>query len=290
MSLEPFLPIHALLLILLAASAHATWNFLAKRSADKPHLIWFSSAIEVLLLAPIATWILAGQHPGPRTIPFLIATGILHVMYTECLLRGYRAGDFTVVYPLARGSAPLLSFFGAIFFLHEHTSAVAVLGAMLITVGILLSFGGFSTLRKASSHASLFWGAATGTIIASYTVVDGYSVTRLLIAPLLVEYAGNLFRAIVLSGQAWRDRAALRSEFGQCWTEALGIAVLTPVGYVLALSAMRIAPVSRVAPVREMSMMIGMYLGARFLRERHMMRRMTGAALVACGVAALALG
>jgi uncharacterized membrane protein len=82
----------------------------------------------------------------------------------------------------------------------------------------------------------------------------------------------------------------LRAEFSKCWKDALGIAVLTPIGYILALSAMRLAPVSRVAPVREMSMMIGMYFGARFLREKDIARRTIGAVLIAGGVAALALG
>jgi drug/metabolite transporter (DMT)-like permease len=286
------LPLTAFLLVSLAAIAHATWNFLAKRASRSKHLIWFSSAAEALLFAPVAGWIL--EHVwttlGLKSALFLLATGVLHLLYTESLLRGYRAGDLTMVYPLARGTGPLLSFVGAVVLLHEHLSLLAATGAVLVTFGILLASGGFSALRARHNHAGIFWGVATGCIIASYTLVDGYSVKTLLLSPMLVEYAGNLFRLVVLSGGAYRRRSALRVEYSQWWREALGIALLTPIGYILVLFAMRLAPISHVAPVREMSMIIGIYFGARFLREGHIVRRLIGSAFITGGVAALALG
>ena len=263
------MPLTAFLLVALAALAHATWNFLAKRAAHSKHLIWFSSATEALLFAPFAAWVLmdAWSSLGLESVLFLVGTGVLHLLYTESLLRGYRAGDLTVVYPLARGTGPLLSFCGAVLLLHEHPSLLAAAGAVLVTFGILLASGGFAALRDSQNHAGLFWGIATGCTIAGYTLVDGYSVKTLLISPFLVEYAGNLFRVAVLSSGAYRCRASLPPEYAQYWKEASGIALLTPLGYILVLFAMRLAPISHVAPVREMSMMIGMYFGARFLRE-----------------------
>jgi drug/metabolite transporter (DMT)-like permease len=286
------LPLKAFFLVLVASFAHATWNFLAKRASRHKHLIWLSSATEALLFAPIAIWILkiTGSSLNRKAVLFLLTTGILHVLYTESLLRGYRAGDLTAVYPLTRGTAPLLSFVGAILFLRERPSILAVLGALLISFGILLASGGFSAFRHRASRTGLYWAIATGCTIASYTLVDGYSVKTLLISPFLVEYAGNLFRWVVLSGGAWRQRGSLLTEYLLCWKEALGIATLTPFAYVLVLFAMRMAPVSHVAPVREMSMMVGMYLGARFLREGHVMRRILGSAFIVLGVAALAFG
>jgi drug/metabolite transporter (DMT)-like permease len=286
------LPLTAFLLVTLAATAHATWNFLAKRAAQSKHLIWFSSATEALLFAPVAGWILKNVWTtlGLKSALFLLATGVLHLLYTEGLLRGYRAGDLTMVYPLARGSGPLLSFLGAVVLLHEHLSLLAATGAVLVSFGILLASGGFSAARDSHNHAGIFWGVATGCTIAGYTLVDGYSVKTLLLSPMLVEYAGNLFRLIVLSSGAYRRRPALLVEYSQWWREASGIAVLTPIGYILVLFAMRLAPISHVAPVREMSMMIGMYFGARLLGEGHIVRRLVGSAFIAGGVAALALG
>jgi drug/metabolite transporter (DMT)-like permease len=286
------LPIKAFLLVLAASFAHATWNFLAKRAAHNKHLIWFSSTTEALLFAPIAIWILSSAWSilDRKSALFLLATGVLHLLYTESLLRGYRVGDLTSVYPLARGTAPLLSFLGAILLLRERPSILAVAGALLISFGIILSSGGLSAFRHTTNRAGLFWGIATGCTIAAYTLVDGYSVKTLLISPFLLEYAGNLFRGVVLSSTAWRQRASLSEDYRQCWKEATGIAVLTPLAYILVLFAMKLAPVSRVAPVREMSMMVGMYFGARFLSEGQVVRRLIGSAFIVLGVAALALG
>jgi drug/metabolite transporter (DMT)-like permease len=136
----------------------------------------------------------------------------------------------------------------------------------------------------------LFWGVATGCTIAGYTLVDGYSVKTLLISPFLVDYVGNLFRTILLSVGAYRQRASLAPEYLKYWKHATGIGVLMPAAYILVLFAMRLAPISHVAPVREMSMILGAYWGARFLGEGHVVRRVIGSALIAAGVACLALG
>jgi drug/metabolite transporter (DMT)-like permease len=120
--------------------------------------------------------------------------------------------------------------------------------------------------------------------------VDGYSVKVLLLSPILVDFAENLFRTIVFSYRGWRERAALPKEFARCWKEALGIAVLTPMAYILVLFAMRIAPVSHIAPAREMSMMIGAYFGTKLLHEGNAKQRIFASLLIASGVAGLVLG
>ena len=160
----------------------------------------------------------------------------------------------------------------------------------MITFGILLSSGGIDVLRHRLDQAGLFWGVATGFTIACYTLVDGYSVKRLLLSPFLVEYAGNGFRALLLSIGILRRETPLAAEYRKYWKYVCGIAVLMPVGYILVLFAMRMAPVSHVAPIREMSMMIGTYFGIKFLHEGHAQRRILGSVLIAIGVAAIAAG
>jgi drug/metabolite transporter (DMT)-like permease len=286
------LPIQAFLLVVVAACAHSTWNLLIKRAAAGKHLLLFSSVIEAVLFLPLGIYGLSESWSGFgwRAGVFLTATGILHLFYTECLVRGYRASDLSVVYPLARGTGPLLSFVGAILLLHEHVSVLSAGGALSITFGILISSGGISALRHRLNRAGLFWGVATGCTIAGYTLVDGYSVKALVLSPFLVEYAGNVFRAILLSAGAVGGQTALATEYRIYWRYATGVAVLMPVGYILVLFAMRMAPVSHVAPIREMSMMIGAYFGVKFLGEGHARRRMFGSALIAVGVAAVAAG
>jgi drug/metabolite transporter (DMT)-like permease len=287
------LPLTAFLLVVVAALAHSTWNLLAKRAAHSKHLIWFSSLTEAFLFLPVAVWASAHlwSRLGLRAAAFLFATGVLHLLYTESLLRGYRVGDLSVVYPLARGTGPLLSFFGAILLLGERPSMLAGAGALLVTSGVLLLSGGLSAFRRGTNRAGLLWGIATGITIACYTLVDGYSVRVLLLSPFLVEYAGNLLRTLVLSVLVSRERASqIMAEYRRHWKESLGIGVLTMAGYTLVLFAMTIAPISRVAPLREMSMMIGAYFGIRFFGERHGRRRVVGSALIAMGVAGLTLG
>lgn len=283
------MPFTALLLLIFAAFAHASWNFLAKRASRHRHFIWFASVSEAALWLPLAGWIAvqSGAQIGLRPVGFLLLTGVLHIFYTESLLRGYRVGDFSLVYPVARGTGPLLSFMGAILLLGEHMSTLAAVGALLVAAGIFLLSSGGQFTREMGLPA-LGWGIATGLTIAGYTVVDGYSVKILLVSPILVDYAGNLLRTVVLSGRAWHGRDSLREELRCCWREAIGVGLLTPFAYVLVLFAMRIAPVSHVAPAREMSMLIAAYLGSRFLREGHYVRRLSGSALILAGVAALA--
>jgi drug/metabolite transporter (DMT)-like permease len=140
----------------------------------------------------------------------LVATGVLHVFYTASLQRAYHAGDLSVVYPLARGAAPLLSFFGAVLLLREHPSWLSILGALLVSFGILLLSNASTLVRGGTVGPGLLWGGLTGVIIAGYTLTDAYSVKVLSISPVLVEYSGNLFRTLVLAPKAWQDRARVR--------------------------------------------------------------------------------
>lgn len=290
MTVSP-VPLEALVLIVLAAFAHSAWNLLAKQAAQAPHLIWFSSAGECLLFLPVAITILADSWPrmGGRATLCLLATGAIHWGYAESLVRGYRLGDLSVVYPVARGSGPLLSFVGAILLLGERASLAAVAGVLLVCGGILLVCGGWSLARQPRAREGLRWGMVTGLTIAAYTLVDGYSIRVLVLSPFLVEYAGTAFRTVALTGAAWKARP-LAAEYRQCWRQALGISILLPAGYLLVLFAMRLAPVSHIAPAREMSMMIGAWFGVKLLGEGHLAQRMAGSVLIAAGVAGLVLG
>lgn len=281
-------PLNAFILVVIAALAHSIWNLIAKQAAHGKNVIWFSSIAEAALFLPAAVWIIHSSYAGLgwKAAIFLLATGLIHVLYFDALQRGYRVADLSVVYPLARGTGPLLSFFGAILLLGERPSLIACSGALMVTAGVMLLAG----FRRGANRSGLFWGIATGVTIAGYTLTDGYSVKVLLVSPFLVEYAGCVFRLFALSGRGWRDRTDLPREFRLYWKHALAIAVLLPAGYILVLFAMRIAPVSRVAPVREMSMLIVAVFGARFLGEGHMASRIGGAVLIAGGVGALASG
>ena len=152
------MPLRAFLLVFVAAIAHSTWNLLAKRASENRHLIWFSSLGETILFLPLALWVLKqSARLSLMAALFLLATGVLHVFYTDSLQRAYRVGDLSIVYPLARGAAPLLSFCGAILFLREHPSWLATLGALLVSFGILLLSDATTFMRSGTVPPGLAW-------------------------------------------------------------------------------------------------------------------------------------
>lgn len=211
----------ALLLVVIAACTHAGWNILAKRAAHCRHLNWYTSIGAVVLYLPFAATAFRAWMPHITTTAMLVllATSVLHALYSASLQRGYRVADLSIVYPIARGTGPLLSFFGAILVLRERPTAVAAVGAALVVIGVFLVAGGRSLWRPRHASdgrtmASLRWGATTGLLIAGYTLNDGYAVKVLLIAPILVDYAGNAFRVVAFAPVAWHDRAAIPAESG----------------------------------------------------------------------------
>lgn len=284
------MPPLALLAVLLAAATHATWNLYAKRAAKSQHFVWMYSVGSVVIYTPIVAWIWIFERPQFEWLHWLalLATGILHLCYSLILQAGYRASDLSLVYPLARGSGPLLSFFGAVLFLGEGITMLSVMGVALVVIGILLVAGLFRAAQSAP-RVGIAYGLATGVFIAAYTLNDGWAVKALLISPFIIDYTGNVFRVVVLSPNAWSDRVRVREELRTYLRPALVVSILGPLGYILVLYAMRIAPVSHVAPARELATLIGTYFGARLLKERAAPMRIAGAVCIVAGVVSLAV-
>jgi drug/metabolite transporter (DMT)-like permease len=134
------------------------------------------------------------------------------------------------------------------------------------------------------------YGLATGVFIAAYTVVDGYAVKLLLMSPILLDYFANFVRLGFLAPAVLRDRAAAADLWRRQWKYALLVAVISPIGYVMVLFAMQVAPLSHVAPAREVSMLFAALIGGHLLGEGDRALRIAGAACIAFGVMALALG
>lgn len=283
------MPLLALMAVLLAAITHAIWNFSAKRAARSRHFVWLYSVGAVLVYTPAVVWILVTQRPHfePIHALALLATAILHLCYSLMLQAGYRASDLSLVYPLARGSGPLISFFAAVSLLGEHVTGLSIVGVVLVVTGILLVAGLTREPRKAP-RAGILYGLGTGVFIAAYTVNDGCAVKVLLISPIIVDYTGNLFRAVVLSPAVLRDLECARREAREYFKPAAVVSVLGPLGYILVLFAMQIAPISHVAPARELATLVGAYLGAKLLKEKAGPTRIAGAACIVAGVVSLA--
>ena len=218
-----------------------------------------------------------------------MGSALLRILYFVVLLRGYRLADLTVVYPLARGTGPLLSSLAAIFWLGEAVSIFGIFGIACVIGGVFLIAGGPSLTRARLRSAGLRYGLLTGVLIACYTVVDGYAVKVLLLSPFLMHYVENVVRGVLLMPVVLRDRPAARVLWRQQWKYALLVGTITPVSYVLVLYALQTAPLSLVAPAREVSMLFAALIGGHLLGEGDRWLRVMGALLIACGVVMLGL-
>jgi drug/metabolite transporter (DMT)-like permease len=217
----------------------------------------------------------------------LTGTAVLHLGYSLALQAGYRASDLSLVYPIARGSGPLLSFVGAVLLLGERPTLLAALGLVLIVAGILLVAGLTREPHRAPKVGILF-GLLTGGFIAGYTVNDGWAVKMLALSPFLIDFAGTVGRVVILTPFAVRDRHRVAREARTYASSVAVVTVLGPLGYLLVLFAMRVAPVSHVAPARELSTLVGTYFGSRLLREEAVPARLVGATCILIGVVSLA--
>ena len=293
------MPLSAFALILLAGIIHASWNIAAKKANGDARFALQSGVLMAVVWAPVGVTLGWSVVPtwGLKEWGFVGLSGVLHVIYYVILLRGYRKSDLTVVYPLARGSGPLLSSLVAILFLGERISLVGVAGIAGVVLGVFLVAGGPGLWRKkhdpaqrARVHKGVRYGMLTGAFIAAYTVADSYAVKFLAMSPILLDYFGNLVRVGLLLPAGLHDPAETARMWRAQWKYALLVAVISPVSYVLVLYAVQLAPISHVAPAREVSMLFAALIGGHLLREGDRLLRLLGAAFIAAGVVALALG
>lgn len=296
---SPSMPLSSLLLVILAGLLHAIWNIAAKKAGGDSRFAAFTGGMGVVIWAPVGLWVGWDVLPGWGAVEwgFVVASGVLHILYYVTLLRGYRNADLTVVYPLARGSGPLLSSMAAILFLGEKITAFGAAGILAVVIGVFFIAGGPGLFRaahdpakKAMIRKGMIYGLLTGVFIASYTVLDGYAVKVVLMSPILLDYFGNLVRAAFLLPSVLRDRTVTVQHWRAQWKYALVVATISPVGYVLVLYAMQVAPLSHVAPAREVSMLFAALIGGQLLGEGDRLPRIAGAVCIAFGVMALALG
>jgi drug/metabolite transporter (DMT)-like permease len=284
----------ALALVLFSAFVHASWNFLLKKSGGGTGLIAAASMLALAVYAPIvlaATWI-QGYAFKPIHLALMFGSGMIHTAYFLLLDRAYRSGgDLSIVYPLARATGPLLTIVVAILLLGERPGPAAIGGAILIGISAVLLTGNPFAWHKSDARHAVGFALLTGFMIATYTIWDKASVATWLIPPLLYDWGTNAFRCLVLV--PW-SRHRVPGAIARAWREqrasVIVIALLSPLSYILVLTAMVFTPVSLVAPAREVSILIAALMGAHFLREGDIARRVVAAAGMVLGIAGLTLG
>ncbi|EPG8383852.1 DMT family transporter [Pseudomonas aeruginosa] len=279
-------------MVLAAAVAHAVWNLASKyKRGDTLLFVWAYSCASTLLWVPIGL-VLMVQDQG--AIDWRLGVGAavsaaLHIAYSLTLQAGYDRAELGVVYPIARGTGPVLTMLFAILILGERLSVVALLGALLVVLGILIVTGNPFGSGSRRPLQGMFWGGATGATIASYTIWDSYAVTSLHVAP-VSYYAGTLLlQSLTLTPSALRQRQHIPAALRTNAVPILIVAIFSPLAYILVLNAMLAAPVALVAPLRESSIIIGSLFAYLLFREDHLARRIVGAVVVLIGIAAISL-
>jgi len=283
----------SLLLVVIAALIHAAWNLLAKRAAMVGAAFVFAySLCAMVLYLPWALWALLHEEMtwSWPVLACIALSAVVRLAYNLALQRGYQVADLSVVYPVARGTAPLLASLAAIALLGEGASLRSVSGMLCVVVGVLLiaTQGNLSLLRQPQAWVGVRWGLWIGIFIALYTVVDAYAVKELLILPVLFDWITNAARTAIMVPHIVQRRKAAWAAMRDYWPLAWIIGLLYPMAYILVLYALQHgAPVSLVAPAREMSMMVGTLAGYFWLKETVTAGRWVGCVVILFGVVLL---
>jgi uncharacterized membrane protein len=283
----------ALFLVVASGLIHAGWNFWVKGSGDPLAALWSALVAALVLYLPLFILRLPGAEALRAGAPYILATGVIHTFYFLALTRAYQAGDLSTVYPLARGSAPLLTALFAGIFLGERISLTGGAGIALIVSGIAAvhAWAGPEASAREGRREAIRWALATGLSTSVYSVVDKAGVAR--VAPEAYIYFMFLLSALflapwALTGERGKSVRTLARVPG-AWLRIAGGGLCTMGSYLLILFAMRMSKVSYVVPAREVSVVLGAALGVFVLKEGGAERKMAGAGLVAAGLIFLAL-
>ena len=283
----------ALALVLAAAAAHAGWNYVLKTARGGAGFMTLVAMVASVLWAPFAAgqWLLQGYVFQPIHLVPILASAAIHTAYFVALDRGYRHGDLSVVYPLARATGPILTIVAAIAFLGERPGPIALVGAVLVVFGAYLLTGNPLRLLSRDRPRGAGFALLTGCTIALYTVVDKIAVSHYLIPPIVFDWCCLTARLFMLWPIALRESPASLGESWRVDRRAIVlVAVLSPLAYIMVLTAMVFTPVSYVAPAREVSILFAALLGAHFLKEKDPVRRLLAAGAIVLGIVGLALG
>lgn len=282
----------AVVLVGAAAAVHASWNLLTKRSTDKLVFIWWTGVVGTVLLLPTAAW-LDPDPTWPRGLyPRVALAAVLRAMYFLFLTAAYARGDLSVVYPVARGVGPVVVAVAGVVLLHERVTTQATAGIAAVAVGVhTMHVEGFSarallTPFLALGSRALGYALLTGALTAAYSVVDKWNIQDGA-PPVWYAYLTIPVAALLLSPLAL-SRRTCRREWQLNRGPIILVSLMMTGSYLLVLQALAIAPVSYVAPTRELGIVFAAVLGSIVLRERYALERVAGTLLILAGVVLIA--
>ena len=272
--------LHVLALVLVAAAAHAAWNAWLKASGDR-----LSSMAAIAL-----GWLIVGcisipivGIPGIASWPYLLATTVVHTAYAMLLIAAYRHAEFSLAYPIARGTAPLLVALSAPLLVNEQLEGPGYFAVALIVIGIFL-IGAFGNERILGGRRAILLSLATGVLIAAYTMIDGQGARA---GSTPHAYAGWLFFLIaiplILLAKRRLDKN-VKSLFTGHWQKGVPIGIVSALAYWVIVWAMTVAPMALVASVRETSILFAALVSWSVLGEKIRPLRWAGIIITVVGL------
>ena len=283
------MPLSALVLLVGSAFLHTSWNLLVKRAREKQIFTWWSLIVGFLCFSPLLLQI----HTFPAFIwPYVLCSGLAEAVYYFVLIRAYQYGDFSLVYPMARGTAPALLTLWAVLFLGDRPTLSGLLGIGLLIAGLVV-VGSTSWWRQ--RHTSSLAGAALGLALATaccvsiYSAIDGAAVRHVAPLPytvLVVGLAGVLITPLIALRYGGK---AILTEMRTNWQRILLTGVLSLLTYMLVLWAYSFSSVSYGGAIREISVVIAAFIGWRWLDEGFGRARVLGSVLIFLGILVIAL-
>jgi len=270
-----------ILIVLAAAAMHAGWNAIAKTGSDP-----FVSISLIGIFGGFATMTLLPFVPAPSVElwPWIVASALVHTGYKLFLIQAYKAGDLSQVYPLARGTAPLIVTIVSILFLNEVLGSIQIFGVIILVSGIwLMAIRGSATLGSLDGRA-VFFAIATSMFIATYTIIDGLAGR---IAPTILTFLaymssidGILMAVVFLSV---RGTSGLH-QIAPFWRQGLIGGIMSNTAFALSIWAMKSAPIALVAALRETSIIFAVLIARVVLKEKMTGWRIAAALLIATGI------
>ena len=272
------MPVDALILALLAAVFHAGWNLLLASARDVRAATTITLALSVIFLAP---WAAASWEVSASAAPWIAASAALELLYFALLVAAYSRSEVGLVYPIARGSAPVLVLVGGAL-AGARVGPLGVLGVLAVAAGVLLVRG----VRGRADGRGVALGLLIGATIAGYTLVDDEGVRHAAVPAYLLLVLLPVALGVLAHEVASGRRRALRAAVGPA-TIAAGL--LSVLAYALVLRALEIAAAAPVAATRESSVLLVALVGRLVLREHGGHARLAGAALVVAGIVLVSL-
>jgi drug/metabolite transporter (DMT)-like permease len=283
------MPILALVLLFLSASMHAVWNFLLKSSEEKYVAMGWQTILSGILALVIMVFY-SGLPPREMWL-FAVISMLLEAIYFILLCIAYSDHDFSLIYPIARGAAPALLVLWTAIFLQEKLTTGGYIGLAMITIGMMV-IGATTLLQSKGEHPHLkgiLTALTVALVISMYTFIDGFAVKS---GPAL-PYGLSMFVMVPFVTTPYIAYHYGVNSFSRVWKQNRNYlligGVLGLIAYMLALFAYTFAPLSYSGAIREVSAVIGAFLGWRFLKEQMGGVRVGGSLIVFAGVMVIAI-